>query len=131
MKTILATLAAVAAVTAVAAPAAAQSYDRDYGRHEQGRYEQGRHDRYQRDAYSIDARQAQIERRIDIAERRGLLTRAELRELHQGVRSIMRIEANYRVDGLTRRERADLDRRLDWLETRLEGRANNRDYARR
>jgi len=140
-KTLFAGLAAVAAVTAVAAPAAAQPY-RDYDRYEQGRYdgdrwndgrydngrhEQGRWDH--RGGYDIDRRQQQIERTIEIGFRRGDLTRREVHELRSDLYSIRRLEAHYRVDGLNWRERAELDRRLDWAERRLEGRLNNREYG--
>jgi len=145
-KTLFAGLAAVAAVTAVAAPAAAQPY-RDYDRYEQGRYDNGRYDgdrydggrydggRYEqrhwdhRGGYNIDRRQEQIERVIERGIRQGALTRREVHELRSDLYSIRRLEAHYRVDGLNWRERAELDRRLDWAERRLEGRLNNREYG--
>jgi hypothetical protein len=118
MKTLIAALAAVATVTAVAAPAAAQPY------RGQDRYEA-------RGAYNINAREADLQQRIDRGIRRGLLTRQEVADLNHSLRQFHRTEAAYRADGLTRRERATLDKQLDWLEARLEGRLGNAAYARR
>ena len=104
MKTLIATLAAVAAVTAVAAPAAG-------------------HD-------NINARQAELWRRMEQADRRGLLTRAEYRKVRNGFDTLAQAEARMRVDGLNRWERSELNRRLDLLENSLEWRIANADHAR-
>lgn len=124
MKTLFAALAAVTTVTALAAPAAAQPYDRDYGR-DHGRYEQGR----DRGAYNLNQRQAQLDSRIEIGARRGLITRREAANLRQQSYEIARLEARYRVNGLNPRERADLDHRFDRLEARIAREVHDRDYG--
>ena len=125
MKTILATLAAIAAVTAVAAPAAAQPH-RDHDRQEHGRYEQGR---YEQGRYNLNQRQDRLNQRIEIGVRRGMITRREAAQLRNQSREIARIEARYRVNGLTGRERADLDRRFDRLDARIAHEMRDRDYG--
>src|SRR5687768_13036180 len=112
MKTLIAALAAVTTVTAFAAPAAAQSYDRHDGRHDNGRYEQTRP---HRGGYNLNERQEQLNRRIEIGARRGLITRREATNLREQSYEIARIEARYRYNGLDGWERADLDRRFDRL----------------
>lgn len=133
MKTALAALAAVAAVT-VAAPAAAQPYG--HGGYDHGRYD--RHDRYDRyerhgrhDGWNINQRQERLERRIERGLRDGSLTRREARWLRAEFRDIARLESRYRYDGLTRWERADLDRRFDRLEAQIRYERRDRDYGAR
>lgn len=94
MKKILAAAAAVS-VLAVAAPAAAQSWE------------------------SINQRQANLDQRIDVGVRNGSLTRNEAVRLRAEFRDLTRLEARYRSDGLSRSERADLDRRFDALSARI------------
>lgn len=122
-KALIPALALVAA--SIAVPAAAQSYDRD------GR---GRgHDRYeQRGDYgwqSINQRQHQLDRRIDRGVQNGSLTRREAARLRSDFYGLVRLEANYRRNGLTRWERADLDARFDRLSARI--RYERRDDDRR
>jgi hypothetical protein len=119
MKTLIAALAAVTTVTAIAAPAAAQTY----GRHDQGRDEQDR------GAHNLNQRQAQLNSRIEIGVRRGAITRREAADLRSQSYEIARLEARYRVNGLNGRERADLDRRFDRLETRIAREVHDRDYG--
>lgn len=135
MKTLMATLAAVAAVTA-AAPVAAQTYgDHRYDRYEQGRYEQSRGwDRGDRgwtrnDYYNINQRQARLEHRIERGVRTGALTRSEARHMREQFADIERLERRYRINGLTRWERADLDDRFDRFERRLMAQLRDNDYA--
>lgn len=117
MKKTIASLAAVAAVAAVAAPAAAQPYA----------YGHDRHDRYERDDWQpINQRQAQLERRIDRGIQRGELTRREAARLQAEFHRIARLEARYRVNGLSGWERADLDRRFDRLAAQI--RYERRDH---
>jgi hypothetical protein len=68
---------------------------------------------------SINQRQAHLEHRIQVGVRNGSLTRAEARHLRGQYRSIARLEAHYRVNGLSRWERTDLDRRFDRLSSRI------------
>jgi hypothetical protein len=78
---------------------------------------------------SIDQRQAQLDRRIDRGVQRGDLTRAEANRLHREFRQLSRLEARYRVNGLTGWERADLDRRFDRLAAQIRFERNDRDYG--
>lgn len=126
MKTLIAALAAVTTVTAFAAPAAAQSYDRYDGRHDDGRYEQTRP---HRGGYNLNRRQVQLDHRIEIGARRGLITRREAANLREHSYEIARLEARYRFDGLNGWERADLDRRFDRLEMRIDRQLHDRDYG--
>jgi hypothetical protein len=119
MKTLIAALAAVTTVTAIAAPAAAQTY----GRHDQGRYEQNP------GAYNLNQRQAQLDNRIEVGVRRGVITRREAADLRKQSYDIARLEARYRVNGLNPRERADLDHRFDKLETRIAREVRDQDYG--
>lgn len=94
MKKFLA-LAAAASVLALAAPASAQPWQ------------------------NINQRQATLDQRIDQGVRNGTLTRAEAVRLRGEFNDLSRLEARYRVDGLSTRERADLDRRFDALSSQI------------
>lgn len=95
MKKFLALAAAVSAL-AVAAPASAQTWQ------------------------NINQRQAQLDQRIDVGVRNGSLTRNEAVRLRAEFHDITRLEARYRAsNGLSYRERADLDRRFDALSQRI------------
>ncbi|WP_293904607.1 hypothetical protein [Phenylobacterium sp.] len=152
-KAIFAALAAATAVAAIAAPAAAQSYGQDYGRRDPPRYEQDQYGqrgdehrgydqsrpdqnrsdqgRWDRGAAEIDRREAQIQRRIEVADRQGLLSHRELKKLQGGVYSIDRQKLAFSANGIDRYERAELNRRLGLLELSLEGRVRNQEYANR
>jgi hypothetical protein len=111
MKTLIATIAAAAALTAAAAPAAAQPAWRD--------------------GHSLMQRQDRIERQIERGLRSGDLSRREAARLQGDLRQVIRLEARYRVNGLSGWERADLDRRFDRLELRLRAERHDGDrYAR-
>ncbi len=97
MKTFLAMAAAVGALM-LAAPASAQSY---------GGWQ------------PINQRQAQLDHRIDQGVRNGDLTRREAATLRAEFNQIARIEADYRRNGLSNWERADLNRRFDNLSSRI------------
>lgn len=129
MKTILTSLAAVVALSAVAAPALAQPYA---PRHDQGRYDQGRNDqgRHNQAWTSINQRQGQLDRRIDQGVRQGDLSRREAQRLRNEFRDIARLENRYRSNGLTFRERADLDRRFDRLSAQIRAERRDRDGRR-
>ncbi len=103
-----------------------------------------RHDRQTRNWYggrdwtdnrgrwvAINLRQAQLDQRIDQGVRSRQLTPAEATRLRAEFREIARVEARYRRDGLTMRERADLDRRFDQLamQIRFERRDDQRRYS--
>lgn len=80
----------------------------------------------------VDERQDAILRRLDTAQRNNTMPRAEIDRLRAAFNDIARIEANYRLDGLTSRERDDLLRRLDELERRIrDDRLDGRDIDQR
>ncbi|SOB88190.1 hypothetical protein SAMN06297144_3335 [Sphingomonas guangdongensis] len=78
---------------------------------------------------SINARQANLDRRIDVGVRNGSLSRVEARNLRNDFRQLTRLEARYRQGGLSIGERRDLDRRFDQLSQRI--RYERRDRNRR
>jgi hypothetical protein len=78
---------------------------------------------------NINQRQAQLDRQIDRGLRTGDLTRAEAARLRNEFRQIARLEQRYRMNGLTMRERADLDRRFDRLAAQIRWERNDRQYG--
>jgi len=74
----------------------------------------------------INARQANLEQRIDMGVRNGSLTRNEAVQLRTEYNGIARLEAQYRRNGLSRAEMADLDRRFDALSQRIRFERNDR-----
>jgi hypothetical protein len=77
---------------------------------------------------SINQRQANLEQRIDQGVRNGSLTRSEALRLRGEFRSISRLEASYRrSNGLSMRERADLDARFDRLSRQIQVERHDRD----
>ena len=81
---------------------------------------------------TINQRQANLEHRIDQGVRNGSLTRGEALRLRGEFRSLSRLEASYRrSNGLSMRERADLDARFDRVsrQVRIE-RHDRQDYRR-
>jgi hypothetical protein len=107
---------------AVAVPASAQWYgdrDRDY-----------RHGRdYGRD-FNINEQQRRLEQRLYAGQRSGRLSYREAGRLRAEFGYIVRLEARYRRDGLSRWERADLSRRLDRLDTLLTAEIRDRNNYR-
>jgi hypothetical protein len=79
----------------------------------------------------IEARMERIDFRIDQGMRSGQLTRNEAYRLRAEFRDIERLEARYSRNGLSRWERADLDRRFDQLsaQIRWERRDDDRRYG--
>ena len=76
----------------------------------------------------INQRQANLEHRIDVGVRNGSLTRSEAMRLRGEFRSISRLEASYRrSNGLSMRERADLDARFDRLNRQIKIERHDRD----
>lgn len=75
---------------------------------------------YRHDSWtSINQRQAQLQMRIDRGVARGDLTRREAYRLQSQMRDLARLEARYRVNGLSSWERADLDNRFDRLSAQI------------
>ncbi|MFN3932817.1 MAG: hypothetical protein ACK4JY_13860 [Brevundimonas sp.] len=122
MKKALIPLLAIAAAS-VAVPAVAQNHDR----HDRGdRYEQN-HGGWQ----SISNRKYQLDRRIDVGQRNGSLSRREATRLKTELNSLVRLERNYLRGGLTRWERSDLDRRYDRLAIQVRAERRDNDNRRR
>jgi hypothetical protein len=121
MKKLLAAAAAVS-MLAVAAPAFAQYRD----------YDRGRDHRYDRDYdrdFNINAQQRRLEQRIYAGQRSGRLSYREAGRLRAAFGEIVRLEARYRNNGLSRWEQVDLSRRLDRLDTLLTAEIRDRnDY---
>ncbi|WP_188658018.1 hypothetical protein [Sphingomonas metalli] len=109
MKTFTIT-AAIAALAATAIPGAASA---------------------QRGWQPIAQRQANLDRRIEQGIRSGRLTRPEARRINAEFNQLSRLEARYRSNGLTLRERNDLDRRYDALSARIRYEKNDRQDRRR
>jgi hypothetical protein len=80
---------------------------------------------------NVNARQAQLEQRINVGQRMGLLTFSEARDLRGELRGVSIIEARYRRGGLTFRERADLNQRLDRVQFDIQRQMTDRDHRRR
>src|SRR5689334_14272062 len=74
---------------------------------------------------NINQRQAQLDARIDAGVRDGSLTRQEAFRLRGEFNDLARLEARYRVDGLSYGERADLDRRFDALSSQIRYQRND------
>jgi hypothetical protein len=112
MKNILLSIAAVSAVAAATVPAAAmaQSYrpdDRGWG----------------------GDRVARLDQRIDMGIRNGSLDRREAWQLKGDLRETARLQYRYSRDGLSRWERADLDRRFDRISAQIRYERHDRDYG--
>lgn len=78
---------------------------------------------------SVNARQAELDRRIDRGVATGQLTRAEAVRLRAEFRAIARLEARYRMNGMSAWERGDLDRRFDVLAANITLEARDSQYG--
>lgn len=87
-----------------------------------------RHDRDERgdNWQPINQRQRQLDQRIDAGVRDGSLTRNEAYRLRAEFQDIAQLEQRYRRNGLSGRERADLDNRFDRLSQQIY--AERRDW---
>lgn len=97
-------------------------------RYERNDY-QDRRDRNDRNWIPINQRQRNLDARIDAGIRDGSLSRREAERLRVEFRTIAAVERDYRRNGLSYRERADLDRRFDRLSATIE--AERRDWNNR
>jgi hypothetical protein len=79
---------------------------------------------------TINARQANLDRRIDMGIRNGQLSRREAVNLRAEFRQISRLESRYRANGLNRWERQDLDRRFDVLSRKIRWERQDRNGRR-
>ncbi len=77
---------------------------------------------------SINQRQAQLDRRIDQGVRNGGLSRQEATRLRAEFRQIAQLERRYRANGLSMRERNDLNRRFDALSAKIRWESRDRDH---
>jgi hypothetical protein len=110
MKKLIVSLALASSALIAAAPASAQYYGRpDYGRPGYGFRADDIRERLQR-----------IEYRIDRNFQRGSLTRGEAQRLRSQADNIQRLAWRYGRDGLSGWERGDLERRIGWLQDRLQ-----------
>ncbi|MEO7825711.1 MAG: hypothetical protein ABIR60_01100, partial [Allosphingosinicella sp.] len=106
-KTLLIVLAATAAI-AVAAPASAQS-----GNYGNNGYGNGNGNGY---AYGNgQIRSDQLQMRLQAGIRSGAITRSEALPLREQLRQLTRLETLYARDGISGRERADLQQRTNTL----------------
>lgn len=118
MKKILISMIAVSALAATTVPAMAQGY----GPNRAPAYGQS-------NWQNINARQAMLDRRIDMGVRNHTITRAEALRLRAQFNQIARLEVSYRRGGLTAWERNDLDRRFDRLSAQIRVESRDRDYG--
>jgi hypothetical protein len=121
MKTLFASVAAVVALAGAAAPAAAQSWD----------HRAERHDTMRREDRQIARRLEEIDRRIDRGVERRQLTRREAQSLRSELHDIVRLSARARSGGLSHREVALIDRRIDRLEIAVKFERRDRQYGAR
>jgi hypothetical protein len=122
-------LAGAASALALSATAASAQPYSGYDQRYDNRYDQRYDQRGDRGWISINQRQRQLERRIDQGVRRGDLTRAEARRLHRELDQLARLEARYRMNGLSGWERADLDRRFDRLSAQIRWERHDNQYG--
>lgn len=78
----------------------------------------------------INQRQRQLDARIDAGVRDGSLTRREAANLRAEFQQIVALEGRYRRDGLSARERQDLERRFDRLSAQIYAARHDRDRRR-
>jgi hypothetical protein len=127
-------IGAASALALSATAASAQPYgDRDGYRNDSYRSDSYRGDSYRggdRNGWmGINQRQAQLDRRIDQGLRNGSLTRREAARLRAEFYDIARLEARYRMNGLSGWERADLDRRFDQLSAQIRNERHDNQYG--
>ena len=124
MKKIVISLVAATALAGAVTPAMASphgGYGGGYGGGRDGGYGGG---------YEAPVSQAQeLEFRINRSERRGAISHREADRLRYDLRLVERLSWQYRRDGLTRWERADLDRRFNMIQASLRYERNDRDYG--
>lgn len=119
MKTLLFALAATSAL-AISAPATAQ-----YGA--QANVYSGQN------AYAgqpgMDNRIAQLDSQLQAGLQNGAITNAEARPIRMQIRQLARLERQYAADGVSQRERQDLQSRIRYIRDQLraaDGRGNGR-----
>ena len=123
MKKLLIPALAVA-VASAALPAAAQSYDR-HGPSRGPSYEQNYNG-----WNAIAQRKYNLDRRIDRGVQTRQLSYREASRLKDELNSLVRLERSYMRDGLSRRERNELDRRYDNLSAKVRYERNDHNGRR-
>lgn len=135
MKKLFVSLALASSVLVAAAPASAQ-YDRG-DRYDRDRYED-RYDRGQRDGWNrygyrgedLKPRLDRINYQISRGLQRGMITEGEARRLRGEMGQIWRLSQRFwQSHGYDPRERAELNRRINWLQDQV--RFERRDDDRR
>jgi hypothetical protein len=123
MKTILLAMGSAAAM-AVAAPAAAQYPDRYADPYRDQGYGQTWVDG------NFDARIDQLQVRLEADIRQGAINRRDAWSLRRQLRDLRQLASQYDMDGLSARERADLQQRLRYVRQQIQvadgGRYNDR-----
>lgn len=79
---------------------------------------------------STSQRQYQLDQQLDAGVRSGQLTRDEAAQLRAEFRNVVSLENQYRSGGLTYSEQADLQRRYDVLEQRIQYNMRDGEQAR-
>ena len=75
----------------------------------------------------ISSRLARLESQIRISFQRGEISESQAARLQNELVRLSELERSYRIDGLTRQERFDLQQRLQMLERRIERARFDRD----
>lgn len=121
-KALIPALALAAATVAVPAAASAASATTTQYR---GGYEQNH-----RGWQPIAQRKFQLDRRIDVGQRNGQLSRREATRLRNELNQLVRLEYSYQRGGLSIRERHELDARYDRLSRQVRDERRDRDNRR-
>ncbi len=126
------------AATSIALPAAAQSFSISVGTTRAPAYAPAyapgygydRHDRYDRWT-PMHQRVRVLDRHLDQGVRSRRISQRDAQALRRDAQQLVRLEAQYSRNGLTRWERQDLDRRFDALEARIRYELRDRNGRRR
>lgn len=117
IKRILATLALASIAILPTLPASAQGYTFGWGNGGWG------------NRANINREQTQLRQRIEFARSRGMLTAGEYNSLMRDFNRIAVLESRARLNGLSFRERQELNARLNNLEFRVNREMHDRQYA--
>ena len=135
MKKLFVSVALASTALVAAAPASAQYYDRG-DRYDRDRYEDryDRRDGWNRYGYrgeDLKPRLDRINAQISRGLQRGMITEGEARRLRGEMGQIWRLSQRFwQSQGYDPRERAELNRRINWLQdqVRFERRDNDRRW---
>lgn len=122
-KALIPALALAAATVAV--PAAASASAATTTQYRGGGYEQN-----YRNWQPIAQRKHQLDRRIDVGQRNGQLSRREASRLRNELNQLVRLEYSYQRGGLSYRERQELEARYDRLSRQVREERRDRDNRR-